>query len=138
MILFCIMWLYEPFIYVNIYHPSIIRWYVMCTEIAVKWEQAVLDRFDEDVLGRRRAGGCLAGVLPIFDFPSSYFVRCNTWCTILLLVEFEKKVSLLLMVKLQEKVHIIDLIPSWIICFGDNLLNWRRWRIRGLQCKRKC
>lgn len=40
--------------------------------------------------------------LPILDLASSYFVRCKTWCTILLLVELEKNESLLLMVKLQQ------------------------------------
>jgi len=38
--------------------------------------------------------------VPILDLPSSYLVRCSTWWTILLLVEFEKNVCLLLMVKL--------------------------------------
>ena len=49
--------------------------------------------FEEEVSKHR--------ALPIFDFPSSYFVRCRTWWTILLLVEFEKNVCLLLMVKLR-------------------------------------
>lgn len=47
-------------------------------------------------------GGFGEVLLPILDFPSSYLVRCRTWWTILLLVELEKKVSLLLMVKLKQ------------------------------------
>ena len=53
------------------------------------------------------------GALPIFDFPSSYLVRCSTWWTILLLVELEKKVSLLLIVKLENNSEIFQLFIMW-------------------------
>lgn len=67
----------------------------------------------------------LAVFLPILDFPSSYFVRCSTWCTILLLVELEKNVCLLLMVKLQEnKIHCFNTQICCKLHVLKHVLNW--------------
>lgn len=60
--------------------------------------------------------------LPIFDFPSSYFVLCSIWCTILLLVELLKKLSLLFIVKLLKRLLVLIFraavkIPAYTISF---------------------